>query len=129
MRVENLNNKKVKYEELKQSIYEKYIKETKRVDKIIKVISENIEIKDNDSFETIIFKKYLEVENVTKVAQYINDLGYRVKTNSYVGERKYIGTDITKILISDVNIDNDLKEVVRDMQDRNYQEMLRSLGW
>ena len=88
-------------------------------------IQNNSEIKDTDSFETIIFKKYLELENVQSVAKYINDLGKRVKTDSYVGERKYIGTDITEILIKDVDVEPKLKNVVQNLQDKNYREMLK----
>lgn len=117
-----MENKKVQYENLKNKITIKYNNEIIRIDKIIRAIEENKEIKEEDSFETIVFKKYLEVENVTKVAKYINDLGYRIKTDSYVGERKYIGKDITKILISDVNVEKNLKEVVQDLQYNNFEE-------
>lgn len=117
-----MENKKVQYENLKNKITIKYNSEIIRIDKIIRAIEENKEIKEEDSFETIVFKKYLEVENVTKVAKYINDLGYRIKTDSYVGERKYIGKDITKILISDVNVEKNLKEVVQDLQYNNFEE-------
>ena len=75
-----------------------------------------------------VFKKYLELESVRAVANYINELGYRVKTNSYVGERKYIGTDITKIILSDIEIDKELKEVVKLIQELNYEHMSKKWG-
>lgn len=125
---ENLKNKKVKYKQLQSKITEKYNNEMKRIEKILDVIEKNSEVNKSDSFEAIIFKKYLEFENVTTVAKYINDLGYRIKTDSYIGERKYKGTDITEILISDVEIEKNLKEVVQQLQDKNYQDILKIWG-
>jgi hypothetical protein len=122
---ENLQNKKIKYEELKEKITKKYNDEMKRMKKIIEAIEENSVINEDDPLETIIFKKYLEVENVQKVAKYINDLGYRIKTESYIGERKYIGGDITDILMSDVNVEKKLKQVVKELQEKNYSDMLK----
>lgn len=123
-----LEYKKQKYENLKDKLTVKYNKNIRNINKIIKAIQNNSQINENDTFETIVFKKYLELENVTNVAKYINDLGYRVKTDSYIGERKYIGKDITDILISNVAIDHELKEVVRELQDKNYNAILDIWG-
>lgn len=124
----NLKKKKERYELTKENLTEKYNKQMKVIDRILYVINNKSEIKENDEFETIVFKKYLELENVSAVAKCVNDLGYRIKTDSYVGERKYMGTDITEILISDVNIDEDIKEVVQYLQDKNYRAILKVWG-
>lgn len=124
----NLVDKKEKYKKLQKRVTQKYNDEMKRLKKILKVIDENSEIEKNDNLETIIFKKYLELENVTSVARYINDLGYRIKTDSYIGERKYKGTDITEILIKDVGVNKELKEVVQYLQNKNYSEMVKHWG-
>ena len=124
----NLKKKKERYELTKENLTEKYNMQIKVIDRILYVINTKSEIKEDDKFETIVFKKYLELENVSSVAKYVNDLGYRIKTDSYVGERKYMGTDITEILMSDVNIDEDIKEVVQYLQDKNYRAMLKVWG-
>ncbi len=92
------------------------------------ILENKSQIKEDDNFETIVFKKYLELESVRAVANYINELGYRVKTDSYIGERKYIGTDITKIILSDIDIDQELKEVVKLIQELNYEHMSKKWG-
>ncbi len=109
----NLINKKQKYEELAKKIKAKYRSEIKFIEKVIKVIENNGTIKEEDTIETIIFKKYLELENVQLVANYINDLGYRIKTESYKGKRKFIGSDISDIIASNVKVDKNLKEIVQ----------------
>ncbi|URZ07553.1 recombinase family protein [Clostridium felsineum] len=72
----------------------------------------NIPINQSDSVEEKIFKKYLEVENVKEVAAYINELGYRIKSDR--GKRKYIAQDISNILTDkDIKIENKkLKNIV-----------------
>lgn len=122
---ENLKNKKARYEELSKKITSKYRSEMKSIKRIIEVIEDNGSINEGDTLETIIFKKYLELENVQKVANYINDLGYRVKTNSYIGERKYTSSDISDIIASDVNIEAKLKTTVKDLHCENSIAMTR----
>lgn len=124
----NLKDKKEKYEKLQKKLTQKYNDEMIRIKKIIKVIDESSEIEKNDNFETIVFKKYLETENVSNVAKYINDLGYRIKTDSYIGERKYKSTDITEILMKDVDVNKELKEIVKYLQNKNYINMLKIWG-
>lgn len=124
----DLQKKIEKYKLLQQKLTNKYNEKMKIINKILNAINSKSELKECDDFETIVFKKYLEVENVSHVAKYVNDLGYRVKTNTNIGERKYNGTDITEILISDVNIDEELKEVVKYLQDKNHKAILRIWG-
>lgn len=121
---DNLINKKAKYEELAQKTTTQYRKDMKAIKGIIEVIENNGEIKEDDTFETIVFKKYLELENVKKVADYVNQLGYRIKTNSYIGERKYIGNDISEIIINkDCLVEKKLKTIVQSLQYKNYEAM------
>ncbi|NEZ49313.1 hypothetical protein FDB54_06720 [Clostridium botulinum] len=122
---ENLKNKMVKYEELKNKITTKYKESIQNIDKIMKVIENNQCVNDRDSFETIVFKKYLELESVKKVADYINELGYRIKTHSYIGERKYTSNDISAIIASDVKVETKLKDTVKDLFSQHSIAMYR----
>lgn len=66
-----------------------------------------------DDLNTIIFKRYIQLSDVRKVAEDLNRLGLRIKTNTYVGERKYLPKDITNILnTKDLSIDDELYEAV-----------------
>ncbi len=125
---EILRNKINGYRKLEEKIIKKHNEKIQKIEKIINILENKSQIKEDDNFETIVFKKYLELESVRAVANYINELGYRVKTNSYVGERKYIGTDITKIILSDIEIDKELKEVVKLIQELNYEHMSKKWG-
>lgn len=125
---EILRNKINGYRKLEEKIIKKHNEKIQKIEKIINILENKSQIKEDDNFETIVFKKYLELESVRAVANYINELGYRVKTNSYVGERKYIGTDITKIILSDIEIDKELKEVVKIIQELNYEHMSKKWG-
>ncbi|WP_294375347.1 hypothetical protein [uncultured Clostridium sp.] len=116
------------YRKLEEKIIKKHNEKIQKIEKIINILENKSQIKEDDNFETIVFKKYLELESVRAVANYINELGYRVKTNSYIGERKYIGTDITKIILSDLDIDKELKEVVKLIQELNYEHMSKKWG-
>ena len=116
------------YRKLEEMIIKKHNEKIQKIEKIINILENKSQIKEDDNFETIVFKKYLELESVRAVANYINELGYRVKTNSYIGERKYIGTDITKIILSDLDIDKELKEVVKLIQELNYEHMSKKWG-
>lgn len=125
---EILRNKINGYRKLEEKIIKKHNEKIQKIEKIINILENKSQIKEDDNFETIVFKKYLELESVRAVANYINELGYRVKTNSYIGERKYIGTDITKIILSDLDIDKNLKEVVKLIQELNYEHMSKKWG-
>jgi hypothetical protein len=82
---------------------EKKIKELNKLKKLLR-----IPVVDDDSIEELVFKKYLELENVTKVAEYINGVGHRIRN------RKYIANDISAIITSkEIRLKNrDLKETV-----------------
>lgn len=125
---EILKNKINGYRKLEEKIIKKHNEKIQKIEKTINILENKSQIKEDDNFETIVFKKYLELESVRAVANYINELGYRVKTDSYIGERKYIGTDITKIILSDIDIDKELKEVVKLIQELNYEHMSKKWG-
>lgn len=57
-----------------------------------------VKIRKNDTLETKIVKAYIQLQNVNKVAEFINDLGYRIKTDSRIGSRKYRSNDISNVL-------------------------------
>lgn len=79
----------------------------KELNKLKKMLM--IPISADDSVEEKIFKKYLELESVSKVAEYINGIGYRIENN-----RKYIANDISSV-IRDKNVvlnKNEIKTIV-----------------
>lgn len=91
-------------------------------EKVKRIIETPIE--DGASLETIVFKKYLEEENVTKVANYINSLGYR-KVNSNTGTAiKYIPKDVTMFLSNkNADVDKELKDLVQGISNKNRGKM------
>lgn len=95
-------------------------KKVSKINKYIEILNKS-EIQENDSFETIVYKLYMQLDNIKLVADEINALGYRIKTFSYKGHRKYQTNDITEIITNkDANVDEDLKEVVQEIQKINY---------
>ncbi len=120
---ENLQSKKNKYQALIQKLTLKYTMQIAELENIIETIENNAVINENDSLETIVFKKYLEMENADKVSKYINDLGYRIKTNSWLGKRKYISSDISDIITGNPDIDPELKAVVQKLQEYNFSSV------
>ena len=115
-----------KYIDIREKYISKHKRKMEEIEKILDTIDKYSEIKKDDSFENIVFKKYLQLENVKSVAKYLNDEGYRIKTYSYKGERKYIGTDVTRIILNKyAKVDDQLKDVVRLIQKRNYESTLK----
>lgn len=122
-----MKDKKAKYEELANKLTVKYENDMTAIKSIIEAIESN-GVQEGDSLETIVFKKYLELENVKNVADHINKLGYRVKTDSYIGERKYIGNDITEIIVSDAAIEKKLQKVVKELHRQHSIAMIKRYG-
>ena len=52
------------------------------------------------SLEDVILKKYIELQNGAKVTEFLNNEGYRIKSNGKLGERKYSSNDVTDIIIN-----------------------------
>ena len=88
---------------------------SQKIDRFVNVL-DRCTIKPDDSLEIIVFKKYIELGDVVKVTAYINEKGYRIQTNSYIGERKYISNDITNI-ISNRSIDDELSYAIKEMKE------------
>lgn len=42
--------------------------------------------------------KYIELQGAAKVAEYMNNEGYRIKSTGKLGERKYNSNDVTDII-------------------------------
>lgn len=90
---------------------------------ILEYMDRDISIKEDDNIDTIILKKYIEYGNMKDVQKCINDLGYRIQTDSYIGSRKYTTEDISQTIYpykryeddeqKVVNADEELKEVVK----------------
>lgn len=96
-------------------------KQIKEIGKTIRFIQKN-GVMEGDSLETIIFKKYLELENTKKVTDYINELGYRKDTSNKQGipKRKYITTDISNVLKDkNVEVDKKIKAYVVKLFNKN----------
>jgi hypothetical protein len=67
-------------------------------DKVSQVLQENYE-----GIEDMIRIKYIEMQSSAKVVEFLNNEGYRIKSNGKQGERKYISNDVTDIIISSCN--------------------------
>lgn len=86
----NLKEKKDKYNKV-------VIAFNNKIDSLINNF-EKCKLNNLDSIDTIVFKKYIELGEVKKVSDYLNAEGYKVKTKTYLGCRKYGPNDITNIL-------------------------------
>lgn len=86
----------------------------------IRELENFIEMVENytaDSFEKEAVKLYVLTESVTKVAEELNDKGYRV------GNRKVIGKDVSDILRS--KAEDDLHAMAKKMFSRNKNKASR----
>jgi len=70
--------------------------------------------RDPESMTELILQKYVQMGKTQDVAQWLNDCGYRI--SGVRGSRKYISTDITEIIDTAENVDEQLIQVVRGMQ-------------
>ncbi|RII32839.1 hypothetical protein D2A34_21825 [Clostridium chromiireducens] len=106
---EELLEKKAKY----RTIAAKF---SYKIDRFVNVL-DKCTIAPNDSLETIVFKKYLEFGDLVKVTSYINNQGYRIKTSSYKGERKFITNDIADIIDKQhCGVDYELVNAIKEMK-------------
>ncbi|MDC9396120.1 hypothetical protein PSM38_18125, partial [Clostridioides difficile] len=91
-----------------------------KIDSYLKILEKSI-IDESDHVELVVFKLYLQLENVVKVTETVNDLGFRIKTNTYARERKYSTNDITSIITDPfTDVVEDLKILVQERQRKNY---------
>lgn len=101
---------------------ERYIKKRTQYENRLSLIKHILAAKEKykidyvvtcDDVIEIIFKAYIHCENVVEVANFINELGFKIKTDTWAKERKYIPKDITNILTDYLTIvDKELKEIV-----------------
>ena len=113
----------IKLNKEKEILTEEYTKKLNSLNKYIRVMENDTIIEESDSLEVKVFKLYMILNSVVRVAEKINEMGYRIKTNTYVGERKYKSNDITDIIInSDVEIPTELKESVREINAMNAEK-------
>lgn len=83
--------------------------------KALKRFNDIVKSTTEDSFNKLMFKKYLQLKGSIKLANYLNCNGYRVKTESHIGERKYTTVDIYNFMLNEENqmgIDSRIIEVV-----------------
>ena len=60
----------------------------------------------DDIVEYKILCSYILIGSIAKVTEYINELGYRIKSNGSTGERKYTTNDISNIIHEEYLGDN-----------------------
>lgn len=76
---------------LKKITLDKLYDTRKGISLVIEIIEKAINTKPID-FEEVVCKRYIEIQNVSKVAAQLNQEGYRIEN------RKIIGKDISKII-------------------------------
>lgn len=123
--MEHQRNKFKKLLEETQEVVDFYNKSIEDIKNILEYMDGDIQINEDDTIDTIILKKYMEYGNMKDVQKYINDSGYKVKTDSYIGSRKYTLDDISQTVypyarlesqeLKKVNADEELKEIVKKM--------------
>lgn len=100
------------------------ILDKKKLIKASRMIEEILNIEPSN-FNELVFLKYIELENVKNVSDYLNINNYRI--NTLRGSRKYISTDITMILENTENyyeIDKKILFVALGLKEGG-----RNFGW
>lgn len=83
-------------------------------------------ISDGASLDTIIYKKYLEMESVKNIAKWLNDKGYRIASPATGEMIKYQSNDITaRLKDKKAEVREDLKEIVQKLFSKNKKQMRR----
>lgn len=124
--IKELNKNKI--ENKIDKLTKKYNKELEEYRYRLNLIDTGI-FKENDSLGTIICKLYL-VFNASDASKVLNELGYKIESNSSKKRntyRKYTPSDITEIIDligKDKSIDHELKEKVINQRNENLQ-----YGW
>jgi hypothetical protein len=100
------------------------ILDKKKLIKASRMIEEILNI-EPCNLKELIFLKYIELENVKNVADYLNINNYRKNTLS--GSRKYISTDITMVLENTGNYHEIDKKIL--FVTLGLKKYTRYLGW
>lgn len=108
------------FTKIKENIIETNEKKLDTINKYIEILK-TCNLNDRDTLETKIFKLYLVLNSTTDVADYLNNLGLRIKTKSNKGFRKFLPIDITDVIrYQSMNVsDLDLREAVIKLQRNN----------
>lgn len=116
----NIEKRLNEFMEIKNKIIEANNRRLETINKYIEVLKK-CDLKEADNLETKIFKLYILLNSTQKVANYLNALGYRIETDTFIGVRKFISTDITDTIKynSDCVLDDDLRETVIKLQQNN----------
>lgn len=106
---------------LKASVKEESEKRIEKIDRYLKILRK-CKVKKSDSLNVVVFKMYLQLNHVSKVADIVNKLGFRVSTNSKKGCRKFCSNDITEILKTGcVELDEELVAIAQHIHECNYK--------
>lgn len=85
-------------------------------------------IPEGSSLDTIIYKKYLEIESVKNVAKWLNDQGYRIESPATGEKIKYHENDVSaRIKDKKADVREDLKGVVQKLFLKNKKMKRRYL--
>jgi len=88
-------------------------KQIEKWEKIKGVIIRANQLSENDDCAVLIYKLYLQNTSVAKVAEILNEQGYR--TPSATGTRKISSNDISEVIRSAEIDDKELQELVRSI--------------
>jgi hypothetical protein len=80
------------------------------------------------NFNEMVFYKYIEYENVSNVAEYLNSEGYKLP--GVKGQRNYTSTDVSVILDNEElhdSVDSLLKFVALGLKKRRYKTWVDKL--
>lgn len=88
-------------------------KQIEKWKKIKGVIIRANQLSENDDCAVLIYKLYLQNTSVAKVAEILNEQGYR--TPSETGTRKISSNDISEVIRSAEIDDKELQELVRSI--------------
>lgn len=106
---------------LKASVKEEAEKRVEKIDRYLKILRK-CKVKKSDSLNVVVFKMYLQLNNVSKVADIVNKLCFRVSTNSRKGCRKFGSNDITEILKNGcTELDEELVAIAQHIHECNYK--------
>lgn len=107
----------------RNEIEQEYKSELDRINQVIKIIN-SFDINKTNNVDEIVFNLYILLNSVKKVADYINEIGYRIETTSKQGKRKYNSNDITAIIKNkDAMVNNEIKTIAQEIQMLNYKNV------
>ncbi|MTI49691.1 MAG: hypothetical protein FH761_17815 [Firmicutes bacterium] len=78
--------------------------------------------KENKNIQEEIFRKYIELQKISEVVEYLNDKGYRIIDDDKCNERRYIANDVSTLLktnLKDLDIEKNLYRFTKALFDFN----------